>query len=91
MVALHVLSHLLNVFADSQYYIFDSGSNFLFLIHHFHVVFRMFDDVRRKEARHDFVYSFRDHTLRVTNVKSGHGGSNAVIISASEDQTCKVR
>lgn len=50
----------------------------------------MFDDARRKEARHDYVHSFRDHTLRVTDVKSGHGGSNAIIISASEDQTCKV-
>lgn len=51
----------------------------------------MFDDARRKEARHDHVHNFREHTLRVTDVKSGHGGSNAVIISASEDQTCKVR
>ncbi|XP_010667550.2 protein ROOT INITIATION DEFECTIVE 3 [Beta vulgaris subsp. vulgaris] len=53
-------------------------------------LFMMFDDARRKEARHDYVHSFRDHTLRVTDVKSGHGGSNAIIISASEDQTCKV-
>ncbi|CAO2822035.1 unnamed protein product [Amaranthus hypochondriacus] len=52
-------------------------------------LFMMFDDARRKEARHDFVYSFR-HNVRVTDVKSGHGGSNAVIISASEDLTCKV-
>ncbi|CAO2822018.1 unnamed protein product [Amaranthus hypochondriacus] len=53
-------------------------------------LFMMFDDARRKEARHDYVYSFQDHKLRVTDVKSGHGGSNAVIISSSEDQTCKV-
>lgn len=69
---------------------FASGSDFLFLIHHFRVVFRMFDDARRKKARHDFVYSFQDHSLPVTDVKLGHGGSNAVIISASEDRTCKV-
>lgn len=53
-------------------------------------LFMMFDDARRKRARHDHVHSFGEHTLRVTDVKSGHGGSNAVIISASEDQTCKV-
>ncbi|XP_021762608.1 protein ROOT INITIATION DEFECTIVE 3-like isoform X2 [Chenopodium quinoa] len=53
-------------------------------------LFMMFDDARRKEARHDHVHNFREHTLRVTDVKTGHGGSNAVIISASEDQTCKV-
>ncbi|CAO2821522.1 unnamed protein product [Amaranthus hypochondriacus] len=54
-------------------------------------LFMMFDDARRKKARHDFVYSFQDHSLPVTDVKLSHGGSNAVIISASEDRTCKVR
>ncbi|KAL2938262.1 Protein ROOT INITIATION DEFECTIVE 3 [Bienertia sinuspersici] len=53
-------------------------------------LFMMFSEDRRKKARHDHVHSFRDHTLCVTDVKSGHGGSNAVIISASEDQSCKV-
>lgn len=53
-------------------------------------LFMMFDDVRREESRHPYVHSFLEHTLRVTDVKSGHGGSNAVIISASEDRTCKV-
>jgi len=53
--------------------------------------FRMFDDVRREESRHPYVHSFLEHTLRITDVKSGHGGSNAVIISSSEDRTCKVR
>uniref|UniRef100_A0A7C9DS81 Uncharacterized protein n=1 Tax=Opuntia streptacantha TaxID=393608 RepID=A0A7C9DS81_OPUST len=53
-------------------------------------LFMMFDDVRREESRHPYVHSFLEHTLRITDVKSGHGGSNAVIISSSEDRTCKV-
>lgn len=53
-------------------------------------LFMMFDDIAREEARHPYVHSFLEHTLSITDVKSGHGGSNAVIISASEDRTCKV-
>lgn len=29
--------------------------------------------------------------MRVTDVKTGYGGCNAIIVSASEDRTCKVR
>ncbi|KAK6160688.1 hypothetical protein DH2020_004069 [Rehmannia glutinosa] len=43
-----------------------------------------------EEARHLFEYSFHEHSLRVTDVKTGYGGSNAIIVSASEDRTCKV-
>ncbi|GFP91721.1 protein root initiation defective 3 [Phtheirospermum japonicum] len=53
-------------------------------------LFLIFDDARREEARHLFEYSFQEHSLRVTDVKTGYGGSNAIIVSASEDRTCKV-
>ncbi|GER51347.1 transducin/WD40 repeat-like superfamily protein [Striga asiatica] len=53
-------------------------------------LFLIFDDMRRKDARHLFEYSFHEHSLRVTDVKTGYGGSNAIIVSASEDRTCKV-
>ncbi|KAL6552685.1 hypothetical protein OROHE_008049 [Orobanche hederae] len=52
-------------------------------------LFLIFDDARREEARHLFEYSFHEHCLRVTDVKTGYGGSNAIIVSASEDRTCK--
>ncbi|KAL9224803.1 hypothetical protein vseg_000804 [Gypsophila vaccaria] len=52
--------------------------------------FMMFDDIRREQSRHSYVHSFMQHTSHVTDVKIGHGGSNAVLISASEDRTCKI-
>ncbi|KAL0291832.1 UNVERIFIED_CONTAM: protein ROOT INITIATION defective [Sesamum radiatum] len=48
------------------------------------------DDARREGMKHLFEYSFHEHSLRVTDVKTGYGGSNAIILSASEDRTCKV-
>lgn len=53
-------------------------------------LFLIFDTVRREEARHLFEYSFHEHTLRVTDIKTGYGGCNAIVVSASEDRTCKV-
>ncbi|XP_051124638.1 protein ROOT INITIATION DEFECTIVE 3 [Andrographis paniculata] len=53
-------------------------------------LFLIFDDARRDEARYLYEYSFHEHSLRVTDVKSGYGGCNAIIVSASEDRTCKV-
>ncbi|KAJ4966810.1 hypothetical protein NE237_018659 [Protea cynaroides] len=50
----------------------------------------MFDDIGREAAKHPYIYNFNEHTLRVTDVVSGHGGCNAIIVSASEDRTCKV-
>ncbi|XP_059636428.1 protein ROOT INITIATION DEFECTIVE 3 [Cornus florida] len=50
----------------------------------------IFDDAGREEARHLYEYSFTEHTLRVTDIVTGYGGSNAIIVSASEDRTCKV-
>ncbi|KAL0360839.1 UNVERIFIED_CONTAM: protein ROOT INITIATION defective [Sesamum radiatum] len=53
-------------------------------------LFLIFDDARREGMKHLFEYSFHEHSLRVTDVKTGYGGSNAIILSASEDRTCKV-
>ncbi|CAL9754434.1 unnamed protein product, partial [Musa acuminata subsp. burmannicoides] len=35
-------------------------------------------------------YSFSEHALRVTDVVTGHGLCNSIIISTSEDRTNKV-
>lgn len=53
-------------------------------------LFMIFDDMRRQEATHLYEHSFTGHALRITDVVIGYGGSNAIIISASEDRTCKV-
>lgn len=52
--------------------------------------FRLFDDLRSRDANNLFEYSFQDHSLRITDVVIGYGGCNAVIVSASDDRTCKV-
>ena len=52
--------------------------------------YRIFDDVQREEAKHLFQYSFSEHTLRVTDIVTGHWGCSAIIVSASEDRTCEV-
>lgn len=51
---------------------------------------RVFDDLRREDAGPLYEHSFSEHTLRVTDIVTGYGGSNAIIVSASEDRTCKV-
>ncbi|XVE55878.1 hypothetical protein DITRI_Ditri03aG0192500 [Diplodiscus trichospermus] len=53
-------------------------------------LFMIFDDVRRQQASYLYEYSFTEHSLRVTDIVMGYGGGNAVIVSASEDRTCKV-
>ncbi|XP_043711477.1 protein ROOT INITIATION DEFECTIVE 3 [Telopea speciosissima] len=50
----------------------------------------IFDDIGREAAKHLYLHSFTEHTLRVTAVVSGYGGCNAIIVSGSEDRTCKV-
>ncbi|XAR61901.1 hypothetical protein NMG60_11016447 [Bertholletia excelsa] len=50
----------------------------------------MFDDMRRDQAKHLYEYSFSEHTLRVTDIATGYGGCNAILLSASEDHTCKI-
>ncbi|XP_027351601.1 protein ROOT INITIATION DEFECTIVE 3 [Abrus precatorius] len=53
-------------------------------------LFMIFDDVRSQQASNLYEYSFSEHTLRVTDVAIGYGGCNAIIVSASEDRTCKI-
>ncbi|MED6158808.1 hypothetical protein PIB30_036221 [Stylosanthes scabra] len=53
-------------------------------------LFMIFDDLRSQEASQLYEHSFTGHALRVTDVVIGYGGSNAIIVSASEDRTCKV-
>ncbi|CAK7347530.1 unnamed protein product [Dovyalis caffra] len=50
----------------------------------------IFDDYQTEQASQLYEHSFQEHTLRVTDLATGHGGGNAIIISASEDRTCKV-
>lgn len=51
---------------------------------------RVFDDLLKEKARQPYEYSFSEHSLKVTDVVIGYGGANAIIVSASEDRTCKV-
>ncbi|KAK4722754.1 hypothetical protein R3W88_012987 [Solanum pinnatisectum] len=50
----------------------------------------VFDDLLRGKARQPYEFSFSEHSLKVTDVVIGYGGANAIIVSASEDRTCKV-
>lgn len=50
----------------------------------------IFDEERQQRAGHLYEYSFSGHTLPVTDIVTGYGGSNAIILSASQDRTCKV-
>lgn len=50
----------------------------------------MFDEIGKEAVRNLYVYSFSEHSLRVTDVVSGHGLCNSIIVSSSKDRTCKV-
>lgn len=50
----------------------------------------LFDDMRQEAAKHLYEYNFTEHTLKVTHIVTGYGGCNAIIVSASEDRTCKI-
>ncbi|CAI9763630.1 unnamed protein product [Fraxinus pennsylvanica] len=52
-------------------------------------LYMIFGGANREGEKHPYEYSFHEHTLKVTDVKIGHG-CNAIILSASEDRTCKV-
>ncbi|CAL9754429.1 unnamed protein product [Musa acuminata subsp. burmannicoides] len=54
------------------------------------MIFVMFDDMA-KASGVLYRYSFSEHALRVTDVVTGHGLCNSIIISTSEDRTNKVR
>ncbi|KAK7257969.1 hypothetical protein RIF29_32320 [Crotalaria pallida] len=53
-------------------------------------LFMIFDDLKSQEASNLYMHSFSQHSLPVTDVVIGNGGANAIIVSASEDRTCKV-
>ncbi|CAA2985027.1 ROOT INITIATION DEFECTIVE 3 [Olea europaea subsp. europaea] len=53
-------------------------------------LFMIFGGANREKAKNPYEYSFHEHTLKVTDIKIGYGGCNAIIVSASEDRTCKV-
>ncbi|MQL82931.1 hypothetical protein Taro_015427 [Colocasia esculenta] len=53
-------------------------------------LFRVFDERENSVVKHPYHYSFQEHTLRVTDVVSGYGLCNSIVISSSEDHTCKV-
>ncbi|XP_061344282.1 protein ROOT INITIATION DEFECTIVE 3-like isoform X2 [Gastrolobium bilobum] len=53
-------------------------------------LFTIFDDLRSREANTLYEHSVKEHTQCVTDVVIGYGGCNAIIVSASEDMTCKV-
>ncbi|XP_039049912.1 protein ROOT INITIATION DEFECTIVE 3-like [Hibiscus syriacus] len=48
---------------------------------------RIFDDDRRQQASHLYEQFYRTYS---DDIVMGYGGDNAVIVSASEDRTCKV-
>lgn len=50
----------------------------------------IFDEERQQGVGHLYEYSFSEHALPVTDIVTGYGGSNAIILSASMDRTCKV-
>ncbi|XP_047329978.1 protein ROOT INITIATION DEFECTIVE 3-like [Impatiens glandulifera] len=50
----------------------------------------MFDDTQKEQGKNLYEYSFYDHSLAITDIVVGHGGCNSIIVSASEDKTCKV-
>ncbi|KAJ4815815.1 hypothetical protein LUZ62_028381 [Rhynchospora pubera] len=47
-------------------------------------------DASKFQSSSSYLYSFTEHALRVTDVVSGRGLSNSIIISSSEDRTCKI-
>lgn len=53
-------------------------------------LFRIFDDVQGYQASHLYERSITEHSLPVTDIVVGHGGCNAIFVSASLDRTCKV-
>ncbi|XP_073526417.1 uncharacterized protein [Phyllobates terribilis] len=50
----------------------------------------VFDEVAIQKGERLHLHSFLEHTRPVTDIKVGYGGANAIIVSASEDRTCKV-
>ncbi|KAJ4834660.1 hypothetical protein Tsubulata_034486 [Turnera subulata] len=53
-------------------------------------LYMIFDDYHKQAASQLYEHSFSEHTLPVTDIAVGYGGGGAIIVSASEDRTCKV-
>nr|XP_027188635.1 protein ROOT INITIATION DEFECTIVE 3-like [Cicer arietinum] len=56
-------------------------------------LFMIFDDLRSREASSTYEYSFTEHVGShgcVNDLVIGYGGCSAIIVSASDDRTCKV-
>ncbi|XP_076928488.1 protein ROOT INITIATION DEFECTIVE 3-like [Bidens hawaiensis] len=53
-------------------------------------LFMIFDEERQQRSGHLYEFSFSEHVLPVTDIVTGYGGSNAILVSASQDRTCKV-
>ncbi|CAF2110506.1 hypothetical protein HID58_081777 [Brassica napus] len=52
---------------------------------------RLFDDQQRQhQERTLYEHKFDEHTMAVNDIVIDYGGCNALIVSASKDQTCKV-
>ncbi|XP_058087057.1 protein ROOT INITIATION DEFECTIVE 3-like [Magnolia sinica] len=53
-------------------------------------LYRLFDDMGDTMNQSPYEHVFSEHTLHVTDIVAGYGGCNAIILSSSEDRTCKV-
>ncbi|CAF1925949.1 unnamed protein product [Brassica oleracea var. botrytis] len=52
---------------------------------------RLFDDIQRQQQGSTFYeHDFNEHTTSVTDIVIDYGGCNALLVTASEDCTCKV-
>ncbi|PON37896.1 Guanine nucleotide-binding protein, beta subunit [Trema orientale] len=51
---------------------------------------KILDDYRSQQGSKLYEWSFREHIDRVSDIKSGCGGHNTIIVSAGMDRTCKI-
>lgn len=54
-------------------------------------LFSIFEDALKGEATHLYIYHFKAHSKQITDVVMGYGGYNAIFVTSSMDQTCKVQ
>ncbi|OAY64463.1 Protein ROOT INITIATION DEFECTIVE 3 [Ananas comosus] len=50
---------------------------------------KMFDSMAAAESGRLYIYSFSEHIFPVTDIVSGHGLCNSIVVSSSMDKTCK--
>nr|CAD1840178.1 unnamed protein product [Ananas comosus var. bracteatus] len=51
---------------------------------------KMFDSMAAAESGRLYIYSFSEHIFPVTDIVSGHGLCNSIVVSSSMDKTCKI-